>query len=115
MRGCFYTATYTDRRDYFDMTLQTVAQVLARAGGEPLAATIRIDGLPRSQERLASRALRRLGLAGGRVKGVRRDENDALIRLADAMCGLSRAAHEGQSEPKTIWRGAVTAGMIKEL
>jgi hypothetical protein len=28
-----------------------------------------------------------MGIAGGRVKGVRRDENDALIRLADAICG----------------------------
>jgi len=52
---------------------------------ERYEATIRIDGLPRTQARLATLELRRMGIAGGRVKGVRRDENDALIRLADAI------------------------------
>ncbi len=60
-----------DRRDYFKMTLLTVARVLARTGGGPLAATIRIDGLPQSQERLGSRELRRLGVAGGRYNSSR--------------------------------------------
>ena len=73
---------YMNRQDYLRLTLTTIAEALVIAGGERYEATIRIDGLPRAQERLAALELRRMGIAGGKVKGVRKDENDALIRLA---------------------------------
>ena len=114
-RGRLYAATYLNQRDYFRRTLDTIAQALADTTSERYEATIRIDGLPRTQERLATLELRRMGIAGGRVKGVRRDENDALIRLADAICGLCRAAREGQPEMRTLWERAIRAGVVREL
>lgn len=115
MRGRLFAATYLNRRDYLQMTLETIAGALASVGGEHPEATIRIDGLPRSQERTAALRLRRMGVAGGRVKGVRKDENDALIRLADAMCGLCRAAREGQPEMIALWGKAVRRGIVRQL
>jgi hypothetical protein len=114
-RGRLFAALYKGRRDYLRLTLEAVAQSLAVAGGEEYEATIRIDGLPRTQERLATLELRRMGVAGGRVKGVRKDENDTLIRLADALCGLCRAAREGQPEMQVLWQRAARAGAVREL
>ncbi|MBI3764763.1 MAG: DUF3800 domain-containing protein [Chloroflexi bacterium] len=114
-RGRLYAATHLNQRDYLRLTLQTIAEALKDTGGGKYEATIRIDGLPRTQERLATLELRRMGVAGGRVKGVRRDENDALIRLADAICGLCRAAREDQPEMKALWERAVKAGVVREL
>jgi hypothetical protein len=39
--------------------------------------------------------LRDLHIQTRKVRGVRKDENDALIRLADAVCGLVRDAEDG--------------------
>jgi len=114
-RGRLYVATYLNRREYFRLTLATIAQALTVAGGEKYEATIRIDGLPRAQERVATLELRRMGVGGGRVKGIRKDENDSLIRLADAVCGLSRAAREGQPEMQALWDRAIRAGILREL
>ena len=103
------------RRDYFRLTLATSADALAASNSEKYEATVRIDGLPKTQERAATLELRRMGVAGGKVKGVRKDENDALIRLADALCGLCRAARAGQPEMKALWQRAVRAGVVLEL
>jgi hypothetical protein len=49
------------------------------------------------------------------VRGVRKDENDALIRLADAVCGLVRAAMEGQDGMRKLYEKGKKLGWLKEL
>lgn len=110
-----FTVIYTNQRDYFTLTLRAIAHALTLGGGEDYQATIRIDGLPRKHERAAALQLRRMGVARGHVKGVRRDENDALIRLADALCGLARAAREGQAEMQALWERALQAGVVRAV
>lgn len=114
-RGRLFTTVHTHQRDYFTLTLRAIEHALTLAMGaeSEYQATIRIDGLPSEQERAATLQLRRMGVGAGRVKGVRRDENDALIRLADALCVLARAAREGQPEMKTLWERALQAGVVR--
>ncbi len=112
-RERLFTAVYMHQRDYFTLTLRAIAHALPLAGRAEYQAIIRIDGLPREQERAVTLQLRRMGVGVGRVKGVRRDENDALIRLADALCGLARAAREGQPEMQALWERALQAGVVR--
>ncbi len=49
------------------------------------------------------------------MRGVRKDENDALIRLADAICGFARAALEGQTTMQELFERGKQNGFLKEL
>ena len=47
--------------------------------------------------------LYRAGVPVRKVRGIRKEENDALCRLADAVCGLVRAAIEEGESKKLSW------------
>ncbi len=108
-------AVYHNRRDYLPLTIRTIALALEATGEIDYKATILIDGLPRTQERLVGGQLRRLGVRTKKVRGVKKDENDALIRLADAVCGFVRAALEGQPAMQKLFERGIQAGVIKNL
>lgn len=55
------------------------------------------------------------GIRFKKVRGVRKDENDALVRLADAVCGLVRAAMEGQDPMKELFERALKRGFLTKL
>ena len=57
--------------------------------------TVYVDGLSRADVVVFGKELKALSIKRRKVKGVRRDENNAFIRLADALCGLVRDAREG--------------------
>jgi hypothetical protein len=74
-----------------------------------------IDALPPSQAERIGNLLRQGGVPVKKVRGVRRDENDPFIRLADALCGLVRAAYEEQPEMLVLFEKARQSGIIKDL
>jgi len=56
-----------------------------------------------------SRGLRDLNIRTRKIRGVKKDENNAFIRLVDAMCGLVR-----DSEDDNVWAKKITAKLVKE-
>jgi hypothetical protein len=66
-------------------------------------------------EQVIGLQLRRSGVHAKKVKGIKKDENDALIRLADAVCGLVRGAIEGQSAMQTLFEQGIQIGALKDL
>jgi hypothetical protein len=59
--------------------------------------------------------LRRSGIRAKKVRGVRKDENDALIRLADALCGFVRLAVEGNRAMQALLNTALANGFLKDV
>ena len=108
-------AVYRNTRDYATLTTQTIAQALSVTGENDYKATILIDGLPRTQERLVGNQLHKLGVHTKKVRGVKKDENDALIRLADTVCGLVRAATEGQAAMQALLEQEIRVGILRNL
>lgn len=108
-------AVYRHTRDYAGVTTHTIAQALSATGETDYKATILIDGLPRTQERLVGNQLHQLGIHTRKVRGVKKDENDALIRLADAICGLVRAATEGQASMQALLEQGIRVGILRNL
>lgn len=106
---------YHNTRDYSTLTTQAIAQALNATGETDYKATILIDGLPRTQERLVGNQLHHLGVHTKKVRGVKKDENDALIRLADAVCGLVRAATEGQAAMQTLLEKGIRLEVFRKL
>ncbi len=74
-----------------------------------------MDGLSASGISEFSRTLRDLHIQTRKVRGVRKDENNVLIRLADSLCGLVRDAHEQTPWAEDAVRSLKSAGIIEEL
>jgi hypothetical protein len=49
------------------------------------------------------------------MRGIRRDENDALIRLADALCGFVRAVYENQPDMQQLFQQAIRAKTMRDV
>ena len=77
-------------------------------------ATVLIDALPRSLERAVGLRLRRSGIPAKKVRGVKKDENDALVRLADAVCGFVRTALEQRSSMRPLLEQSLNLGVLKD-
>ena len=112
--GKLHFAIYLDAQDYPALTVQTIAQALNAKGETDYKVTILIDGLPRSLERVVGLQLRQSGIRAKKVRGLK-DENDALIRLADAVCGLVRGAGEGQAEMRALFERGIQTGVLQDL
>lgn len=108
-------AVYSYTRDHVKLTTDSIARALAATGERDYRATVLIDALPRSQEVVIGGSLRRMGVLVRKVRGVKRDENDALIRLADAMCGLVWAAREEQPRMQGLFERGLRVGALTDL
>jgi hypothetical protein len=107
-------AVYRDTQDYATLTVKAIAAALSTKGAAEHDVTVLIDGLPRSQEQVVGLQLRRHGVNAKKVRGLK-DENDALIRLADAMCGLVRDALEEQPAMCALFQRGIQAGVLRNL
>jgi len=115
LRGKLQFAFYRNTRDYFGMTIKTVSQTLGTMDVGNYKATVLIDALPPKHAIVVSRVLHKSGLQVKKVRGVKHDESDALIRLADAVCGFVRNAYEGQTEMKKLFDDAIQKGVLYDL
>lgn len=67
-----------------------------------------------ARQMVAEPELRGKGIRTRKVRGAR-DESDALIRLADGVCGLVRAAEEGQPEMRRLLERGLQTGVLKDV
>jgi hypothetical protein len=108
-------ATYRFGQDYLSFTVQTIARTLQATQIEDYRAVTLIDALPHGLERSVGAMLRQQNIRSEKVRGVRKDENDPLIRLADGVCGWIRSALEGQSRMKILYQKALQCGVITDV
>jgi hypothetical protein len=97
--GCLRYSVFRNRDDYDLATIDGIALTLRSKNLEPGdKAKIYVDALAKTKRHEYGAALRKLGLRGHEIKSISRDENDALIRLADAVAGFVRDAITGESK-----------------
>lgn len=114
-KGKLNFAVYRNSKEYLALTVLTVARAIFANAQKEYKTTVLIDGLPRAQEKWVGSELRRLRVQVRKVRGVRKDENDALVRLADALCGFVREAIEGNAELKELLERGKQSGWLREL
>ncbi len=108
-------AYYADTLDYLPFTVSTIEKALTEAGEGDFTAIVLIDALPPSQARRVGNLLHQSGMPVKKVRGVRREESDALIRLADAVCGWVRDSHEQKNELRVLFTQAIRKGILRDL
>jgi hypothetical protein len=90
---------FRDTQDYDTASVEAIAKaVLFKKPTDEYTTRIYVDGLTKTKRREYGARLRKLGLRVRQVRGVARDESNALIRLADTIAGFVRAGLEGKSK-----------------
>jgi len=115
--GYLRYAVFHQTTDYDRVTVQAIGRALLdQSAGQPYRAIVHVDGLSRTKEREYTREFRKRGVRVHKVRGVAKDENNALTRLADAIAGFVRDVLEGAGdELQTMFTEARRAGMLSEI
>jgi hypothetical protein len=107
-------AAYTGNQDYDSMKALTIARAVRHVGGKADKAIV-IDGLRRRDFRDWGKRIRKQGVAIWKVAGAN-DENNSLIRLADAVSGLVRdALYDQKAEARSLFDLAIKRGILVNL
>lgn len=107
-------------RDYDELELLAAAQAINlyrvdnQIGADDYSVTIIIDGLTKTMSFRLGSEFRKLGVRTRKVTG-NRDEASAILRLADAVAGLVRAAHEGREPYKNLEHRLKRVGKLTEI
>ena len=88
--------TFTNSNKYIEMTsFATAKAILKKVTGNDYSATIFIDGFRKRELEIFIQGLRDLRIKRRKVRGVRNEQSESFILLADALCGLIRDADGG--------------------
>jgi hypothetical protein len=116
--GRAYFQVFGEGKDYPLRTALVIAQALnlyrAELHLDAYEATVVIDGLSRQEALIAGATLRKIGVRTRKVRGAR-DESNALIRLADALAGMLRAARKGTETLIVFEQRARKLNLVIEL
>lgn len=110
-----YYSYYEGSKEYVNLTVLTTAKSIVKFAKEDYLATIYVDGLKRAEKDKFARELRKLGIHTEKVQGVKKDENNSMIRLADNICGFLRDNLEKQKYTEKLFDKAKTKRIIREI
>lgn len=98
LKGSIFYGIHLQSTRYFDLTALDIDRaVRSYAASKHLSdfkVTIMVDGLNATEQQHLKKRLTRYGLKSAPVKGVK-DEQSALVRLADAVAGIVRESYQG--------------------
>jgi hypothetical protein len=115
---CLRFVVYGNVGGKFDeATVKAVARaVLWKKPQQPYIASIYVDGLSKDKRRDYTGRLREQGVSIYQVRGVAKDENSPLTRLADALAGFVRdAIGDEDGEAKQLLERAKHDGDVIEV
>ena len=109
-KGCLYYAVYRNTNDFLTCTIAGTAAAI-KAHASDSRALVRVDGLTKAQRNIFAVGLRRRAIATEKVRGVD-DQGDALVRMADALCGFTRLALSEDNTFTQLLKNAERDGFI---
>jgi hypothetical protein len=115
LKGRIFFEIFSDTKKYIDLTSFTTAKAILKRSSEDYRARVFIDGFKRKELEIFRRGLRALKVKARQIRGVKKDENDAFIRLVDAICGLVRDAKEDNEWARGILSKLKKNKIVTEL
>ena len=131
LKGKLFYAHYTNHstRDYLALTARTIGQSIQQfapatnlsqstninieINAKIIEAIVIMDALPDSVIPELRRQVRQYQVFVKKARGLRKEENHAILRLADALCGFIRDAIEGDAALNALLQRATREGKIK--
>lgn len=112
LEGKIFYETYNEGKEYLVYMSDATAKTLRHKRAD--AFTIYIDGYREAELTHFKRQLRPSVKVPTQIRGVKRDENNAFIRLVDAICGLVRDAQEGDKQAKEAVQKLKRRGIVRQ-
>lgn len=108
-----FSYVFRKPKDYIRATVRSIDLAVSNLHVSNLPVSVYIDGLIRTQYKEYQVRLRKLGCQVEKVRG-RKDENEPLIRLADAVAGATRDLLEYKNNEllKEIFSSAIKQGVL---
>ena len=107
-----FSYVFRETKDYVGATIRGIDLAVANLHPSDSAVSVYVDGLVKTQYREYQVRLRKLGCHVEKVRGAK-DENEPLIRLADAVAGATRDLIEDRdNELKELFSLAVKRGIL---
>lgn len=114
-----YYSVYKNTKEYKALTIITIAKsILSVKNHQQHKFVISVDALGKKDQQYYGSELRRLGIPSRRVRGIRRDKSNSLIRLADSAAGFIRDVIEAKERDKKlrlIYKRAINENVIIEV
>lgn len=111
----FYSV-FRQTTDYDGATIEGIARVIQRLKHLNLHVYVHVDGLAKVKQGNYKTRLRRLGCPVRKVSRIAKDENEPLIRLADALAGASAELLKYQdSELNELFSQAERSSILIQL
>lgn len=116
-KGILRYEVFRSTKDYDTSTITAIiSSVKWHEPSGKYTTMVYVDGLSKTKRQEYGVRLRHMGLAVRKIRGVARDETNALTRLADAIAGFVRDAIENDSaEIKGLFKKAKKDGMLIEV
>lgn len=116
LKGNICYSVFEDTKGYDLATIIAIARAVNyRKPMQDYGVAVYVDGLSKTKRREYSAELRKLGISTHKVQGVTKDENNSLVRFADAVAGFVRDVLDGdRGEAKKLFEQAVRAGALIE-
>lgn len=115
IKGRLNYSVYRNTKDYLTKTILTTAKAISNYSNDDYKAVILIDGLRKSQTKRFGTELRHLRIRTEKVRGIKKEETNAFMRLADALCGFVRSALLDKSDMAALLGRAKDSGRVKEI
>lgn len=110
-------SVYRDQINYDMATIVGIAKAVHyKEPKEDYTTIVYVDGLAKTKRQEYGNELRKLGIPTRKVQGVAKDQNNSLIRLADAIAGFIRDIVDGGREEELILlKEAKKSGSLIEI
>jgi hypothetical protein len=116
IKGDIFFDVFRDSKEYIGLTsFATARAILRKAKKDNYRASIFVDGLKKKEVEAFSRGLRDLRIQTRKIRGVKKDENNVFIRLADALCGLVRDANDGNKWAEEALKRLIEKKIVTKL
>lgn len=107
---------YHNQPTYDLATITGIAKAVHFKEPDNYTTLVYVDGLSKTKRQEYGSELRKLGVHTRKVQGVNKDENNALIRLADAVAGFVRDVVDGEKgEIQELFKKAIKDGRLVEI
>lgn len=112
-----YYSIYKNTSEYKNSTILTIAKSIhALINFKKYTFNVYVDGLSKKDEKYFGSQLHHLDIHTKKIKGVKKDENNPMIRLADSICGFIRdVIEEENKEYRIIFNEAVKKEKLVEV
>ncbi len=111
-KGKLRYSVFENQKNYDLLTIIGIAKAIHFSSLKDYSTSIYVDGLAKSKRQEYGSELRKLGIQTRKVQGVAKDQNNALIRLADSIAGFVRDAVDENDIEENLLKKALKNGEI---